>query len=858
MDETSDFLTQNGESNLVEGEHESSSIQNVQNLEKIINEGLRTALKADTPDKSIEIFLEHLGKALNAQRTYIFEQNKSGGDDNTYEWVAQGVEPEKDNLQNLPMEVCASWYEDFNTGRHIVIENLENISESDPLKYKTLKQQNIHSLVVVPLYNGKKNIGFYGVDNPPAQSLEYASNMLQTAAYFIVSCLKQRNLFRELQKQNHTVFYALNVNYLVICRVNFDTDEYEVYRNSNRTRMDWGTQLKNGYQSAMERYISDYVVVSDKDRLRAMTNKDYVLSRLKNEKKFFIRYQVKDSISGLKYMEIHFSVTDVTESGNGVIFAQRDVNSVVEQEEEYRLEARRSLEDILEGAKMGIWTIELEDGCEPRMYADRTMRVLLGVSDDIKPEECYRSWFKNIEPNYVKMVQNAVKEIIISGSSEVTYPWTHPKYGKIYVRCGGVVDKNFNKQGVCLTGYHQDITEVMKTRKRQEQAIIELLEKVRKANSAKSEFLSYMSHDLRTPVNGILGMLDIMEKTQDNPERQKECREKIRLSTKHLLSFLNDVLQVSNMESGIPTFNEEPFELRDILDDCITMLSTHAAEKKVNLVMEKFELQHGRLLGNPLHIEQILMNIIDNAIKYNREQGSVFVCVSETSCKNGIANYLFTIKDTGIGISDEFKEHIFDLFTQENQGARTNYNGVGLGMTIVKKLVDQMNGSIEIESQVGRGSEVKVTLPIRIDETKTEQPVDELHNTYSDISGMHVLLVEDNEINREIVQFMLEDAGAGVVTANDGSIAVDTFAKSEQGTFDCILMDLMMPHMSGYEATRVIRSMDRPDSDLPIIALSANAFDEDIVMAKEAGMNEHLAKPVDITKLLKIMSRLRR
>ncbi len=697
-----------------------NEMKSVQNLETVINEGLRVALQEETPDRTLEVLLEHLGKALNGERTYIFEQNESGCDDNTYEWVADGVEPEKDNLQNVPPEVCAAWYQNFSIGGHIVIEDLEDIRETDPLQYKNLKNQNIHSLVVVPLYNGEKIIGFYGVDNPPVKLLEYASNMLQTAAYFIVSSLKQRNLFRELQRQ-----------------------------------------------------------------------------------------------------------------------------------------ARQSLEDILEGARTGIWTIELEEGCQPRMYADRTMRILLGVTDKIEPEECYRHWFGNVEPDYVEMVQEAVKEILETGRSEVIYPWHHPELGKIYVRCGGVPDKTFTKPGVSLNGYHQDITEIMVTRKKQEQAIMELLEKVRWANSAKSEFLSHMSHDLRTPINGILGMLEIMEKIQDDPEQQKACRKKIRVSTQHLLSLVNDVLQVSKLETGRLVEVEEPFDIHETLEDCITIMSVQAQERGIRLELKESDLQHGRLIGNPLHLRKILMNVIDNAIKYNRPHGSVFVQAKEIGCQNGTANFLFVIEDTGIGMGEEFRNHIFEPFTQEQQDARTHYNGVGLGMSIMKKLTDQMKGTVEIESQPGKGSVVRITLPIRVDGTWRAQPVDVERDLRSNIAGMRVLLVEDNEINCEIVEFMLKDAGAEVVTANDGKAAVDVFVQSAPGTFDCVLMDLMMPVMSGYEATRVIRGLERSDAkSVPIIALSANAFEEDVTMARDAGMNEHLAKPVDMDRMFKVISRL--
>ena len=835
-----------------------NNMRNVWELETVINEGLRAALREESPDRSMEVLLQHLGKALNGERTYIFERNESGGDDNTYEWVAEGVEAEKENLQDVPPEVCELWYRNFNIGRHIVIEDLETIREEDPLQYQNLKKQNIRSIVVIPLYDDGTVIGFYGVDNPPVKMLEYASNILQTAAYFIVSSLKRRDLVRELQKRSHYVLHSLSVDYLGICQVDFNTGRCEIYRDDERLSMDGAFRFEDGYETAMEQYISRCVVPRDQKRLYAVTKKDYVLAQLRTKNKFYVRYQVKDSSCGLKYLEIHYSATEKTREDNCVVFALRDVNAVVEQEEKYKLEARQSLEGILEGARTGIWTIELEEGCQPRMYADRTMRILLGVSEEIEPEACYQHWFAGIDPDYVEMVQEAVQEILGNGRSEVIYPWNHPKLGKIYVRCGGVPDRTFKKTGVSLNGYHQDITEIMLTRKKQEQAIMELLEKVRRANSSKSEFLSHMSHDLRTPINGILGMLVMMERNQEDREWQRECREKIRVSTEHLLSLVNDVLQVSRLESGRPSAVEEPFDMHDILENCITILSPQAAENGIQLVLEKHGLQHGRLVGNPLHLKQILMNVIDNALKYNRPHGSVTVHAEERACRGGIADYRFVIEDTGIGIGEEFKKHIFEPFAQEHQDARTYYQGVGLGMSIVKKMVDQMKGSIEVDSQVGKGSVVRITLPLQIDGEQHAQPVKEEQNQLDSIDGMRVLLVEDNEINCEIVEFMLREAGAEVVTANDGKEAVDLFAEADPGTFDCILMDLMMPVMSGYEAAHVIRGLNRTDAkSVPIIALSANAFEEDVALAKDAGMNEHLAKPVDIRKMFALMNRLR-
>lgn len=536
----------------------------------------------------------------------------------------------------------------------------------------------------------------------------------------------------------------------------------------------------------------------------------------------------------------------------------RQERNKLEQQGNYRLKTRSDIEEILEVSKTGIWTIELEDGCEPRMYTDKTMQMLLGIEEDMEPEECYKSWFNNIEPEYVEIVQEAVQEILQTGRSEVVYPWNHPTQGKIYIRCGGVPDEKFEKAGFCLKGYHQDITETMVTRQKQDKALLEALIEAKQANQAKSEFLSHMSHDIRTPINGILGMLAISEKNQNDLEKQKECRQKIRISAEHLLSLINDVLDISKMESGVFSFAEESFDICDMLDSCMSILRPQAEEKGIHLEERKENLQHVRLIGSPLHIRQILINIISNAIKYNRPNGKIFVYTEELSFKDGIAKFRFVIEDTGIGMGEEFQKHIFEPFTQENNDARTNFKGAGLGMSITKKLIEQMGGSIEVESELKKGSVFKVMLSVQIDEEQNALSMMQEEEEPADISGMRVLLVEDNAINCEIVQYMLEDAGAAVVVAENGKLAVEAFSASDYEAFDCILMDVMMPVMDGLEATCAIRNMDRQDAEtVPIIALSANTFEEDVKKAKEAGMNLHLSKPVDMDKLFRTMWKLK-
>lgn len=523
------------------------------------------------------------------------------------------------------------------------------------------------------------------------------------------------------------------------------------------------------------------------------------------------------------------------------------------------METQQDIEDTMEEARTGFWIIEMEDDCPPRMYADKTMRMLIAAEKNISPEDCYQRWFQRIEPEAVELVLESVQEILRTGRAEVIYPWNHPALGRIYVRCGGVPDQRFHKKGFRLKGYHQDITETMVTRKAQEKALMEALVEAKRANSAKTEFLSHMSHDIRTPINGILGMLSISEKNPKDMERQRDCRQKIRTAAEHLLSLINDVLDISKMESGAFAFTEEVFSVSEVLEGCMQIMRSQAEEMDVAMECALGNLTHSRLLGSPLHLRQILINIMGNAVKYNRPGGRIYVYMEETSFDENTAFFRFEVKDTGIGMRKEFLKHLFEPFTQEVNDARTIYRGSGLGMAITKNLVEQLGGTISVESQWNVGSVFTVNLPIKIaKKTEDQQKKPKKKDVLEQISGMRVLLVEDNELNREIAEYMLRDAGVTVVNAGDGQSAVELFNASRVGEYDCILMDVMMPVMDGLEAARRIRALDRADAQtVPVFAMTANAFAEDVQTVKEAGMNEHLAKPLNLDRMFEIMARYR-
>ena len=382
-------------------------------------------------------------------------------------------------------------------------------------------------------------------------------------------------------------------------------------------------------------------------------------------------------------------------------------------------------------------------------------------------------------------------------------------------------------------------------------------EEAQRANRAKSEFLSHMSHDIRTPMNGIMGMVEQIRRHENEPEVVDACLDKIDGASGHLLSLLNDVLDMSELEHGKVKLEYVPFTLTDELDAVRQMAEDQPNEMNLTFALHAEGLTHTRLLGSPLHLRRILLNLVSNAMKYNKPGGRVDVTVTELPGAGEKAVYRFEVKDTGIGMSKEFlQQHLFQPFTQENGRARTVYQGTGLGMSIVDELVRTMGGSITAQSQQGVGSTFTVELPFALDDTAPaagQAPAEAVS-----IAGMHVLVVEDNALNREIAQYMLEDAGVQADYAEDGQQAVDAFAASAPGSYDAILMDIMMPVMDGMEAARAIRRLDRPDSSVPIIAMTANAFAEDRAQTRDAGMNDYLTKPVDGVQLHMVLQKYKR
>ena len=382
--------------------------------------------------------------------------------------------------------------------------------------------------------------------------------------------------------------------------------------------------------------------------------------------------------------------------------------------------------------------------------------------------------------------------------------------------------------------------------------------KAEAANEAKTEFLQRMSHDIRTPINGICGMVNMADHYADDMEKQKEYRTKVKEASNLLLELVNDVLDMSKLESGEIVLEEIPFNLSSIYREVFVVIEQVAAEQNLQIVWEKKEITHRDLIGSPRYVKRVMMNILSNAMKYNRENGHIYIsCIEIPSGQPETTTMEFVCRDTGIGMAEEFQKHIFEPFAQEHAGSRTKFAGTGLGMPITKKLVEKMGGTITFESKKGIGTTFVIRIPFKIDMDSDKGKEQTDVSDEKSIKGLHILLTEDNELNMEIAEFMLQNEGADVEKAWNGQEAVELFKKSEPGEFDVILMDIMMPVMNGYEAAKMIRSLEREDAKkVPIIAMTANAFTEDRIRAKEAEMDEHVAKPVDVELLIKVIRKL--
>ena len=659
-----------------------------------------------------------------------------------------------------------------------------------------------------------------------------------------------KNVHRRLELESD-ILNALCASYRALYRVNLDTDTAEPYAISAKMRPEVALLMEPRlpYSLAIERYITRFVQPTDQNRLRVQTSAVAILARLADEDSFTLRYRVQPNPSKQQYFNLYVARTGTP---HVVVIGFRNIDRLLKSVEK----GQHELEQTLAAARIGLFRLEFEEDCPPRLFANDTMCGLLGIEPDtLTPEQAFAYWQSRVDPAYLDTAQAGVDAILKTGIGEVNYPWNHPKLGVIYIRCGGVPDQNFDRPGSAVKGYHQDITDTVITRKKQEEELAQVnvqlqraVEDANRAMAAKSEFLSRMSHDIRTPINAILGMLDIAEKYHEDYARLDDCAHKIRSAANHLLSLVNDVLDMNRLENGQAKLVEAPADLNELVHDCVIMTQTQAERDGLTMTVDHITVEHNRVRCYALQLRQILINLLSNAVKYNRPGGNITLRADELYCNGKTVTVQYTVRDTGIGMSEEFQQHIFEPFTQENPGARTKYTGSGLGLSIVRELVERMGGTIQLESLLGEGSLFIVTLSFALDTAPAEDTPAEA--PAADLQGMRVLVAEDNALNMEITQFMLDELHVAYECAENGAEALCLYKNAPAGHFDAILMDMMMPVMDGTAAAAAIRALPREDAaDIPIIALTANVCADVSADAAYADMNDCLFKPVQPSHL---------
>ena len=404
---------------------------------------------------------------------------------------------------------------------------------------------------------------------------------------------------------------------------------------------------------------------------------------------------------------------------------------------------------------------------------------------------------------------------------------------------------------------HEHLHELVVQEREYAERLAKSAHQAQSANRAKTEFLQRMSHDIRTPINGIRGMVEVANAYDDDLAKQRDCRQKIWAASGILSDLVNEVLDMSKLESGEVELDLRPVNLVELINEVWQIMERQAQQLGVTISCDLSGIVHPSIVASPLHLKRLIMNIASNAVKYNKPGGAVRVTCTEHALEGEVATYDIVIADTGIGMSPDFQARMFEPFAREQQKDAEQATGTGLGTAIAKQLAELMGGSVAYESSLGVGTTCTITLPLIVDLDAPSVPGGHHVSDTVTLEGLNVLLVEDNDLNREIAEFVLSNAGARVTCVDDGVEVVSAFVQADAGTYDLILMDIMMPNMDGYEATRAIRSLPRKDArSIPIVAMSANAFTEDKVRCREAGMDEHLAKPIDSQKLINALTKI--
>ena len=679
----------------------------------------------------------------------------------------------------------------------------------------------------------------------------------------------QKDYAIQQANEHAEVINALATIYTTIMEADLVTHGFKIIQTNSPMKTVVGNKEEGNFDEVMEDVLKFYMVPEDIDRMRSFVDLSTVSKRLGTSTTLVTEYKAPYD----RWFESRFIAKKRDENGNVIsaIYAARDITSEKLKELNYRDQIHEQLM-ISSTLARNFKNVYLAD------LKKKTVKILKleagyvnveneGIGVEFPFESFLNHWINNIvssnnreELSKIFTIENVEK--YLKENNELTGTYQSNTNGETHNFQYNVskVDEDGSK---IIIGF-QNIDNIIRAhleeenkRREIEQAYQKQLEEAAKeadrANKAKTEFLMRMSHDIRTPLNGIIGMLDIADQCGNDIEKVRECRLKVRESSDILLELINEVLDMSKLESGEVVLEHVPFNLKNLFSQIFVVIDRLADDQDIEIIKD-FDVEHIKYMGSPMHFKRLILNILSNAVKYNRSHGKVYFICKEKNFDGKSSTLEITIRDTGIGMSEEFQKHLFEPFQQENAAARTKYAGTGLGLPIAKNLVEKMNGTISFTSKKDVGTTFIIQLPLEVNFSETIGIVHDDKKVFS-IANENVLLVEDNDINLEIAKFILENANANVIVARNGLEAVETFNASKFNEISAILMDIMMPVMDGYEATRRIRNSDREDGKhVPILAMTANAFSEDRIACKNAGMNAHIPKPLDADFVVRIIA----
>ena len=679
----------------------------------------------------IHSLMQAIGNYTGADRVYIFdwETNQKDSLSNTFEWCADEVTPEIDNLQAIPVSLMPNWVKRFENKEAIVINDLEATKYSEPEEYELLKTQEISSLIAVPIYANHQMNGFIGVDNPDLRHNEISITLLSDVGGHL-GCVREnlkstvllKKALDEATKRSE-IISTIATLYVTIIHANVKERTYELLKGHDLVQKILGQKGK--IDDVMERLPTAFAAMEGREKFREFLNFDTLTERLRNTN--YVSTEFVSINGGWRLSRFIVKSRDTQGNVVDVLYVVRDITEEKLRELMYQKQLKESMEDA------------------------------------------------------------------------------------------------------------------------------------QRANISKTAFLRRMSHDIRTPLNGIVGMIHIAQKHSNDVAKLQECRQKVLQSTDYLQKLINNVLDISKLESGSLVLEHKSFDMVELLSNNMTVVAMSAYENGVRFEggVEANTIRHRYLIGSPVHLSRVLMNLASNAIKYNHFHGTVNVHCEELSDDGNMAVFKFVCSDTGLGMSEEFQKHAFDVFAQEGKQSTTTFSGSGLGLSIVKDIIELMGGMIELESKENVGSTFTVTVPFKIDHlVENNDSQKDSCSQSMELSGKRVLLVEDNAINMEIAHAILEEEHLNITEAKNGKEALEIFQNSKLNEYDVIIMDVMMPVMDGLEATKAIRMLEREDAKrIPIIAMTANAFEEDRKACLDAGMDEHIGKPIDIPLLKRTITK---